>query len=71
MKKLWKAVIITAVTAYLLTAGQGCTLLRQAPEEGDGSVITFSLPELFTGEEVTFPDDFEDQVVYLIYFANG
>ena len=65
------------VVMLLLAAASGCGLFgRQnsgpgvdpGPEE---SMSNFSAPELFSGEIISFPGDFEGRVVYLVFFANG
>ncbi len=68
----WIAAVMF-VTMFLLSTGPGCSLFRQQDPvpEAEEDTITFSAADLFTGETLHFPDDFPDQVVYLIFFADG
>lgn len=63
--------VLYVVILFILVMGSGCSYFRQAPREDDSGAISFSLPDLFSGEKLSFPDDFQDQIVYLVYFANG
>jgi hypothetical protein len=74
MIRTMQAAAVISITLLLLAAGAGCQLFRQeAPDPGTetGDEISFTASELFTGEQLQFPDDFAGQVVYLVFFADG
>ena len=70
----WAAVVIF-ITLLLLAAGSGCRLFRQeesAPgTDTEDDLKSFTATALFSGEQLHFPDDFPEQAVYLLFFADG
>lgn len=73
MSRIKWVVVVIFIALFLLAAGPGCSLFRQQDSvpEAEEDKITFSAADLFTGETLHFPDDFPDQVVYLVFFADG
>jgi hypothetical protein len=43
--------------------------LKNLSAKRGGAVITFRLPDLFTGESIVFPDHFRDRALYLLFYA--
>jgi uncharacterized protein YpmB len=75
-----KSIFIALLVFLLLAAAAGCNLFRQAePPPGPGEedaadqtdLTRFTASELFTGREVHYPADFQERVMFLVYFLNG
>jgi hypothetical protein len=73
VSRLKRATALFLIILFIGAAGLGCRLFRQQdPDSGaDEDAITFNALELFTRNALQFPDDFPDQAVYLVFFADG